>query len=360
MKIALITNFPAPYRVPIYDRIGKHLGHDFKAIYMTELESNRLWHVPVVEHDHVYLKGFTLRLNNERHIHIRFATLRRLKCFNPDVVITVGFNPPMLFGWLYTQLFRKKHVAMSDAWIGSEAHLSAVHRIIRRLVYKSSVAFIGASEKTLELFKSYGVRRNLFKSCLCIDSNRFKSLAGSIVCRPYDLVYSGRIIEGKLPMFFVEVVRSISEKNMKLSVLVVGDGVLRIPMQAAISSLPNVNATFTGYLQQDELPAHYTKGKIFCFPTRRDAWGLVANEACAAGMAVLTCSNAGCANELVVHGYNGYVLPLDVENWAEHIARLLLNEALLIQMSNNATESVEEYNYDQAALGMIAACEATI
>ncbi|MBI2380908.1 MAG: glycosyltransferase family 4 protein [Gammaproteobacteria bacterium] len=357
MRVALLVNIPAPYRVPVYDRLAERLGEDFKVIYMAELESNRKWKVPELKHAHQYLKGFTLS-RGTRHVHVRFGVFTALLKFKPDVVITAGFNPPMLMGWLYTRLFGKAHVPMSDAWVGSEANLSGLHRYIRRLVFGSSKAFIGASQQTLELFKSYGVEKNLFKACLCVDNSRFTPLAGPVAHRAYDLVFSGSLIEGKLPLFFVEVVKRLAGKMPKLSVLVIGDGALRDSMHEALATLPTVHTTFTGYLQQSELPAYYVQGKIFCFPTKRDAWGIVANEACASGMAVLTCANAGCAVELIVNNHNGYVLPLEPEVWAEHAAKLLGDEMLLSEMSQNAIRSVEEYTYDHAARGILAACEA--
>lgn len=357
MRVALLVNIPAPYRVPVYDRIAERLGSDFKVIYMAELESNRKWKVPELRHDHVYLKGFTLT-RGARHVHVRFGVLWQLLSFRPDVVITAGFNPPMLMGWLYTLLFRKQHVPMSDAWVGSEANLSGLHRRIRHWVFASSKAFIGASQQTLELFKSYGVRKNLYKACLCVDNTRFTPLAGPVSHRDYDLVFSGSLIEGKMPLFFAEVVKLLAERLPKLSVLVIGDGVLREPLHDALAPLANVRTTFTGYLQQSDLPGYYVQGKIFCFPTRRDAWGIVANEACASGMAVVTCANAGCAVELISHNHNGYVLPLDAGVWAEHLEKLLNDEVLLAEMSQNAIASVREYTYDHAAQGILSAAAA--
>lgn len=357
MRVALLVNIPAPYRVPVYDRLAERLGENFRVIYMAELENNRKWTVPTLHHAHVYLKGFTWS-RGTRHVHIRFGVLRELFAFKPDVVVTAGFNPPMLLAWLYTLIFRKRHVPMSDAWVGSEANLSGLHRAVRRAVFASSKAFIGASQQTLELFKSYGISRNLFKACLCVDNTRFTPLAGPSAHRTYDLVFSGSLIEGKMPLFFADVVAQLASRVPKLSVLVIGDGVLREPMQQALAKLVNVHTTFTGYLQQSELPAYYVQGKIFCFPTKRDAWGIVANEACASGMPVITCANAGCAVELIAHNHNGYVLPLEANSWAEHIERLLRDEMLLAEMSQNAIRSVDEYTYDHAAQGIMNACEA--
>jgi len=354
-RVALLANIPAPYRVPVYDRIAARLGSSFKVIYMAQLERNRKWRVPDLGHDHVYLHGVTVGWG-ARHVHVRFGVLAELRAFDPDVVITAGFNPPMVASWLYARAAGKKHVPMSDAWVGSEASLSALHRQLRRWVFSTSHAFIGASLQTLQLFKSYGIERNLFRSCLSVDNSRFTSVAGPIAERPYDLVFSGSLIEGKLPLFFTDVVRLVSARLATVSVLVIGDGELRARMERALADLPNVRTRFTGYLQQAELPAAYVQGKVFCFPTRNDAWGIVANEACAAGMPVVTCTNAGCAAELIVHGHNGYVLPLAPGVWADHIIRLLRDRALLAEMSRCSTRSVAEYTYDHAASGILAAC----
>ena len=80
-----------------------------------------------------------------------------------------------------------------------------------------------------------------------------------------------------------------------------------------------------------------------------DAWGVVANEACAAGLPVLITPEAGAARELVVDGVNGYVLELDVETWAEIAARLIADAELYQSMSRASRESVREYTFDRAA-----------
>ena len=102
----------------------------------------------------------------------------------------------------------------------------------------------------------------------------------------------------------------------------------------------------------------YARGKLLCFPTLMDAWGIVANEACAAGMPVLTSPHAGCAGELVRDGDSGFVLPLDPEVWADRAVRMLDDPALLARMRGAASAAVALYTYDQAAAGILAACRA--
>jgi glycosyltransferase involved in cell wall biosynthesis len=369
MKVALFANIPAPYRVPVYDRLAKHLGADFRVIYMTDASAA----VPVAAratvreqsallHSHVFLSGHTLTRDRSKHggrdLHLRYGVLRELRSFEPDVVITGSFNPPMLAAWLYALCTRTKHVALTDSWLDSERGLTALHRFARRAVYSSSSAFIGASEKSWALFQRYGARRNFFKAPLGVDNESFVLSSTRMADRPYDLVFAGRLVERKLPSFFVDVVESVA-RTRSVSVLVIGDGPLFAPMQRSLSRLQNVSATFTGYLSQRALPAMYCKGKVFCFPTHTDPWGIVANEACAAGMPVVTCPSAGCAGELVVDGLNGFVLPLDSAIWSARIVELLCDVERLEEMSTNARQIVADYSFDRAADGILAACSAS-
>lgn len=357
MKILILTNIPTPYRSPLYDILQKMIGFNLKLLYMSKSEPNRNWKITTLNHNHSFLKGFTLKnpMRNN-YIHIRYGTIKYIIKFNPDIVITSGFNPPMLLAWLYSLILNKHHITMTDAWIGSESHLSLFHRIIRRIVFKTSKCFIGASNKSIELYQSYGISKRIFQSCLCINNEPFFTQYKPISSRKYDLVFSGRITKHKLPFFFTEVVEILSKKVDKISVLVIGDGNQINEMKERLSKITNIDVKFTGYLQQDELPRHYSQGKIFCFPTYRDAWGIVANEACASGMAVMTCKTAGCAGELVINKYNGFILPLDPNIWAERAEFLLSNSEILERMSENSINAVKNFTFEKASKGVLDAC----
>jgi glycosyltransferase involved in cell wall biosynthesis len=94
------------------------------------------------------------------------------------------------------------------------------------------------------------------------------------------------------------------------------------------------------------------------FPTLWDPWGVVANEACAAGVPVLVSNIAGAAGELVRDGENGFVMPLDLERWVDAAVRLLTDESLYAAMSVRCRELVGEYGYDNAARGIAQAVRA--
>ena len=104
------------------------------------------------------------------------------------------------------------------------------------------------------------------------------------------------------------------------------------------------------------MPEIYQQSSIFIFPSSNDPWGLVANEALASGLPVLVSKFAGCSDELVIDGYNGFVFDnFDLNIWIEKIKYLLSDTNIINKFSDNSKKSVTSYNYNNAAQGIISA-----
>jgi glycosyltransferase involved in cell wall biosynthesis len=113
---------------------------------------------------------------------------------------------------------------------------------------------------------------------------------------------------------------------------------------------------FHGFASQNELPSLYQSARVFLFPTQADVWGIVANEACAAGLPVLVTPFAGVAGELVVDGRNGFVRELNIDEWSARAAQLLDDGGLWRSFSLDSLARVRRYHFDSAAQGIVDAC----
>lgn len=70
----------------------------------------------------------------------------------------------------------------------------------------------------------------------------------------------------------------------------------------AISHKENCGtAFFYGFRQIEENPVFYSLAEAFVLPSLKEEWGLVVNEAMAAGLPVIVSRTAGCAEDLVPH-----------------------------------------------------------
>lgn len=360
LKIALITNIPAPYRIPVYEEVANKMGDDFLVFFSAKKEPNRSWNLGKLKFNHIFLReNIRNKKDGYNYIHNNPEIITNLRKFNPDVVITTGFNPTHLYSWLYTMLFLKKHIPMTDGTLYSEKHLSWLHKIVRKMVFKTSKAFIGASKNSLELYKSYGMaEEELFQSHLCVNNERFKNQK-SFWDREYDLMFSGQFTERKLPFLFAEVAERVSKEISNLNVLILGDGPLKKEFFEKLDH-SGVTYHYAGFISQEELPAYYSNARLFLFTTRLDPWGVVVNEAMASGTPVITTPYAGVVDDLIIDRENGYVLDIDGKAWADKAVKVLKNPDLWQQLSDNAKESVKKFNFENAAQGIIDACEYAI
>lgn len=357
VKVAVISSTPTPYRDKVYDMIAEKMGNRFKVYYCGSKEPIREWKLKKLNHNHLFLKGWNIRKRGGwSFVYFNFDIWKYLIKDRPEVVITTGFNPTHLFGWMYCLLFRKSHVPFTDTWAHADSVLTVIHQIVRKLVFSTSKAFIGPGQRTSELYQSYGVNpKKFFQSHLAADTEIYNENK-PFHERPYDLMFAGQLHIRKSPLFFVDIAKKLKERFPTIRVLILGSG----PMEEAMStklSESGVDYYFPGFIQPDNLPHYYASSKLFLFPTKLDAWGVVANEALASGTPVLVTPFAGAAYDLVQEGKNGYILDLDLDQWVEKITFLFENPNEWQKLSMKGLTSKNEYTYENAAKGILKAWE---
>lgn len=348
----MVTNIPAPYRLPVFEVLGADRDIDFRVFFCGRREPDRHWGRHAERFSHRYLNERFIAFRG-RYIHINPDIWSALREFKPDAIVNTGFNPTHLLAFLYARIRGIKHVTMTDGTYQSEGNLTAMHRWIRRRVFAGTESFIGASAGSLQLYRSYGVEDGrLFKSPLCVDNDAFAEAE----CREkkHDFIFCGQFIARKNPLFALAVAQGTARKiGRRVSIVCVGSGGLGEEMRATAAWMASeVDVVFPGFASWQELPAHYAAARIFLFPTLHDPWGVVANEACAAGLPVLVTPAAGAAHELIRSGENGFVMPLDLPRWIDASARLLADDGLYARFSVRSRELVSEYTCESAARGI--------
>ena len=98
-----------------------------------------------------------------------------------------------------------------------------------------------------------------------------------------------------------------SELTTRYTLLLVGDGPLRAVLNQQIESLSVAHCVkLTGWVGYNDLPAMYASAALFILPSTFEPWGLVVNEAMAAGLPVILSETCGCRPELLEVNKNGF------------------------------------------------------
>jgi glycosyltransferase involved in cell wall biosynthesis len=164
------------------------------------------------------------------------------------------------------------------------------------------------------------------------------------------------------------------EEGGKWPLVLVGGGVLEVELREkaesmglrVVASLPGESGVveegvvyFAGYRPVEELPGIYGGAGVLVHGSVKDTWGLVVNEAMAAGLPVIVSGRCGCASDLVREGENGYVFePTDVGELAGLMGRVAgMSEVELAAMGEASRRVIAEWGPDRFARGLKAAAE---
>ena len=109
------------------------------------------------------------------------------------------------------------------------------------------------------------------------------------------------------------------------------------------------NVHFIGFVDKETVKDYMRLSDIFVLPTREDIWGLVINEAMAAGVPVITTDRCVAGLTLVTSPNNGILVP--VGNVAALTAAIekLLSLDTLEPMRRANLETIQEYTLEKMA-----------
>lgn len=104
------------------------------------------------------------------------------------------------------------------------------------------------------------------------------------------------------------------------------------------------------FLEGKKLIQQYQQADIFVLPSRFDTYGVVVHEAAACGLPLVVSSRAGAAENMVIHGYNGFVVdPEDVAQFATALAMLVKNKQLRVTMGKRSRKIAEKFDVTKQA-----------
>lgn len=164
------------------------------------------------------------------------------------------------------------------------------------------------------------------------------------------LLYMGLFIERKNPLFLLDVLKKLIEKNRNITLLMIGKGPLEkklIDYAKEIGVFDQIRLIKPVF--DEEKNQIMNLADIFVFPSQDEGFALSPLEAMACGLPVVENNNHSAA-EAVTNGQNGYLCKNnDVVDWENKIDKLLFNPELLKKMRGNCLKRVKkEFNWEIA------------
>jgi glycosyltransferase involved in cell wall biosynthesis len=163
---------------------------------------------------------------------------------------------------------------------------------------------------------------------------------------------AAKLIARKRPFDLIGAVAALRRRGINAHALFIGDGEARGAMEQRAAENGVADAmSIAGFVNQRELPSWYAAADALVLPSdSRETWGLVVNEAMAAGLPVVVSDAAGCSVDLVLDGENGFSYPCgDVDILADRLASIaVLGEEGRRRLGDRSREIVAAFGIDVA------------
>ena len=335
MRVVLMMNFVAPYRVPLLERLQARIGA-LQVWISTTMERDRAW-VPdwgtldvtvqrtlTVRKKQAYGPEFTRMLE----IHVPYDTLPRLMASRPDAVIAGELGARSVQAALYRRTRRDMPLLIwATLSERSERDWGGMRKLLRRFILRSADGVFVNGESGARYIKRFGVAdERIFRLNQPVDVDLFANEPRNRVPDGASrLLVCGMLVKRKGLPQLIAAVEGWAQLHPDRSVEVwfVGEGEMADDI-ASRSCPPNLRYCLKGHVSYAELPAIYAQADMLLLPTLMDEWGLVVNEAMASGLPVLGSIHSQAVEEMVTNGVDGWVFdPLDASSFAGALDRAL-------------------------------------
>lgn len=236
-----------------------------------------------------------------------------LRQHRPAVVVTVGWADRASSRLLLAAQARQLPlVIVSDSRRADRPRPWWLEQPKRWLLRCHSAALVAGRESRAYLLDLGFPAAAIHQPWDVVDNAVFAAAADDPPAQPPSLLCVARFLPRKNHRLLLQAYGAYQAAGGRWGLLLVGDGPEEPQVRRAIAALPDPGRVSLRRFQQlDDLRRLYGAASGFVLPSLVDQWGLVVNEAMAAGLPVLVSRGAGCAVDLVDEGRTGWTFDPD-------------------------------------------------
>ena len=327
LRVAVLSELPTPYRWPLFQRVAARPGLDLTVLFYSRTEADRDWGLDVASDDGPrveFLPGRAFHVRGKRSLffHWNPGIGRRLREGGFDAVVIPGWSMPTSLAAAWTCRRRGiPYVVFSETNDLSPraAWLRAIKRIVLRPVIGGASAWLATGSASARFLERHGaapagIHRfantpDVDALSAAIDARRVDRAATRAALGVPDdaplAVFVGRLIGVKGVATLVDAQARVEAAGSPLWTVVVGDGAEGDSLRRRAREHSIRRMVFAGARRPLELPAIWAAADLFVLPSLHEPWGVVVNEAMAAGLPVVLSDRVGAAPDLLVEGETG-------------------------------------------------------
>jgi glycosyltransferase involved in cell wall biosynthesis len=357
-QVLILTNYPAHYRLPLFEQMSIRLskiGANVHVLFLAGQAKSRPWLTGSrINFAHETLPSLQLPAV-DRGLLIPVRLGKRVRRLSPTIVLASGFSP---FVASRAARAAQEVRASFGIWSGETAAMPTARqasreRIRRHLTDRSDFA-IAYGARAATYLRSLAralplvIGRNTAPVTKTVDDPPRRSSD-----QPLRLLLVGDLASPRKGAdVALEAMHHVATSDVRLNI--VGGGRLQAALERSATADNRVR--LLGPLPPADVARELRNADALLFPTRADVFGLVLVEAMGAGVAPIVSRAAGAVDDLAVNGHNAIVVDdHEPATWAKAIDQLVSNPSLATGLGVRARRTIEtRWTIDHAVDAMIA------
>jgi glycosyltransferase involved in cell wall biosynthesis len=314
LRVAFLTVMPSPYTQDVFRAMERDGRIRPRVFYLEMAAPDTYWgKVPLPDYATV-LPGFWVPFLGGR-LHLNRGVIPAIAAEQPDAVVVSGYaglTNQIVTGWLHRRripwVFHGEMPGMRRRiGMGSMLRWLAQRPAMR---WADGIAAVGS--RAAEAYQRMSGGRcpvaNIPYGC---DMTPFLAIGGreDRGKNRIRFLYCGQLIRRKGVDLLVDAFCRAAGVFPNIELVLIGQGPLGAALRARIPEAIQPRVQFAGFHPVAELPRLFAEADVFVLPSRHDGWGVVVNQAIAAGMPVICSDAVGAAADLVVENENGHLFP---------------------------------------------------
>ncbi len=219
------------------------------------------------------------------------------------------------------------HEVWDNYWFSYLGKKGIFGKVVERLTTRLTDEIIANSESTKRALVGIGFTKDIKVIPNGIDFEEIRKVSPSN--ESSDIIYAGRLIKDKNIDLLVRSIALVKAKIPDIRCVIIGDGPERDNLERLIHKLNlEDNISMVGFVEEHgQVLSHMKSSRVFSSPSTREGFGIVALEANACSLPIITVNhpqNAVC--DLITEGKSGFICELSEQDIARKILEVLDNK----------------------------------
>jgi glycosyltransferase involved in cell wall biosynthesis len=291
VKIALLTEIPAPFRIPLFNALAARA--ELRVFFLARTDPRRTHydlHQDEWRFDHAFLRGREVERGGRWTV-LNRGVVKELRRFRPDAVAVGGWNQPAFWEALaYTKVARVPLLVWIESTERDARSEARPLELAKRVLVRGAAGAFVPGMASADYARSLGVPDDRVVVAPNAVENAFFRTFPRRDATTCTFLYVGRHDPEKGLDVLLDAFDGVPGR-----LVLAGSGT----EAAALEQRADDRVTFLGPVPRDQTPRLYASADVFVLPSRSEQWGMVLNEAAAAGLPLVATDAAGAAYELV-------------------------------------------------------------